>query len=152
MPERPCEGCSFPASAECTPRTSCHVADGWSSTPSPGSTVWTGTVLRYHRPAGINHVSGRQKLLEESTRLIVRRGVTAWALDDVPPSQRARDRSTIGHGLARTGAHHVTFDHRRSHTEPLPWAADAVCWAVGGGGDWRRRVDAIITVIDLAAP
>ncbi|MHB1534509.1 MAG: hypothetical protein ACYC1D_07860 [Acidimicrobiales bacterium] len=45
----------------------------------------------------------------------------------MPPSERARDRNAIGHALARSDARHVTFDHRRSHTEPLLWAADAVC-------------------------
>ena len=28
---------------------------------------------------------------------------------------------------------HVTFDHRQSQSEPLLWAADVVCWAVGAG-------------------
>jgi hypothetical protein len=106
-------------------------------------------VLRYRRPAGINHVTGRRRLIEASAGLIVRQAVTTWTLDDMPPSQRARDRNTIGHSLARSGANYVTFDHRRSSTEPLLWAADAVCWAVGAGGDWRRSVDAILTVIDV---
>jgi hypothetical protein len=109
----------------------------------------TATVLRYRRPAGVNHVIGRQQLIEASAGLVVRKAVTTWILDDMPPSQRARDRNTIGHALARSAAHHVTFDHRRSSAEPLLWAADAVCWAVGAGGDWRRRVDAILTVIDV---
>jgi hypothetical protein len=26
------------------------------------------------------------------------------------------------------------------------WAADALSWAVGAGGDWRRRVDMIVTI------
>lgn len=107
------------------------------------------TVVRYRRPAGVNHVSGRRRLIEASTGLIVQEAVTAWTLDEMPPSQRARDRNTIGHVLARSGVSHVTFDHRRSSTEPLLWAADAVCWAVGAGGDWRRRVEAILTVVEV---
>jgi hypothetical protein len=94
-------------------------------------------------------VSGRRRLIEASTGLIVQEAVTAWTLDDMPPSHRARDRNTIGHVLARSGVRHVTFDHRRSSTEPLLWAADAVCWAVGAGGDWRRRVEAILTVVEV---
>ncbi len=107
------------------------------------------TVLRYRRPAGVDHVTGRRILLEVSTSLIVQQGVTAWTLDDMPPSERARDRNIIGQALARSAARHVTFDHRRSHIEPLLWAADAVCWAVGAGVDWRRRVEAILTVTDV---
>lgn len=43
----------------------------------------------------------------------------------------------------------MIYDHRRSHTEPLLWAADAVCWAAGAGGDWRRRLGTPLTVVDV---
>src|SRR5262245_11126631 len=38
-----------------------------------------------------------------------------------------------------------TYDHRSSDTDPALWAADAVCWAVGAGGHWRRRIDPVLT-------
>jgi hypothetical protein len=41
------------------------------------------------------------------------------------------------------------FDHRPSRGEPLLWAADAVAWAVGAGGDWKRRIDPVVTVADI---
>ena len=93
--------------------------------------------------------SGRAAVMFVAVALSVRQRVTAWTLDDMPPSQRARDRNTIGHALARASAAHVTFDHRRSNTEPMLWAADALCWAVGAGGDWRRRVEGVLTVIEV---
>jgi hypothetical protein len=80
----------------------------------------------------------------------VGRSVSAWTLDDTHPAQRNRDRNTIGHALQRIGGTApVVYDHRRSHTEPLLWAADALCWAVGAGGDWRRRVAAVVEVRDV---
>ena len=109
----------------------------------------SGTVLRYRRHAGVDHVTGRRILLEAATDQIIRQPVTAWTLDDMPPSRRARDRNTIGHALVRTSAGHVTFDHRRSRTQPLIWAAEAVCWAVDARGNWRRRVEAVLTVVDV---
>ena len=63
------------------------------------------------------------------------------------PVQRDRDRTVITHALA--GIDRVlrpTFDHRPSRDEPLLWAADAVCWAVGAGGQWREQIKAVLTV------
>ena len=33
----------------------------------------------------------------------------------------------------------MIYDHLRGHEEPLLWVADAVAWAYGAGGEWRRR-------------
>ena len=107
------------------------------------------TVLRYRRSAGVDRVTGRRALIEAATSLVIDAEVSLWTLDDIPPSQRSRDRNIIGHALAAADARHIVFDHRRGHEEPLLWAADAVCWAVGAGGDWRRRVQPIVTVADI---
>jgi len=107
------------------------------------------TVIRLRRPPGVDHITGRRLLIAASAELVVGAGVTVWTLDDIHPAQRNRDRDTIGHALQRLDARHVAYDHRRSHTEPLLWAADAVGWAVGAGGDWRRRVEPILTVVDI---
>jgi hypothetical protein len=107
------------------------------------------TVIRYRRPAGVDYVAGRRALIDAAAGLIVAVGVTSWTLDDIPPSQRARDRNTIGHVLARQHVGRVVFDHRPSRGEPLLWAADAVAWAVGAGGDWKRRIDPVVTVADI---
>jgi hypothetical protein len=41
---------------------------------------------------------------------------------------------------AVAGPHCPAYDHRPARTEPLLWAADAVCWAVGAGPEWQRRL------------
>ena len=33
----------------------------------------------------------------------------------------------------------MSYDHLSGHEEPLLWVADAVAWAYGAGGQWRRR-------------
>lgn len=43
-----------------------------------------------------------------------------------------------------------TYEHMLPHEEPLLWIPDAVAWAYGAGGDWRRRVDPMISkVVDM---
>lgn len=109
----------------------------------------TAVVFRYRRSQGVDRVAARVALIEAAAELVVEQGVTSWTLDNMHPAGRARDRNVIGHALARTGRHQVVFDHRRSHEEPLLWAADAICWAVGAGRDWPRRIQAITGVVDL---
>ena len=40
-------------------------------------------------------------------------------------------------------------DDARATLASLLWAADAICWAAGAGGDWRRRIAGVLTVRDL---
>ncbi len=110
-------------------------------------------VLTYRRPMGIDRVAGRRVLLEAAAGIAVERGVTTWTLDDQNRAQRARDRASIANALRGLDPDprlvYEGYDHRPSHTEPLLWAADAVCWAVGAGGDWRRRVAGITEIREL---
>lgn len=60
-------------------------------------------------------------------------------------SLEARDRQAIYNAMRTTqliGA--FDYEHLRSFEEPMLWAADAICWAHGAGGDWRKRVEAVI--------
>lgn len=107
-------------------------------------------VLRHRRPQGVDRVAARVALIEAATNLVVERAVTIWTLDNMHPVERARDRNIIGHTLRRTDpAIPVAFDHRPSRSEPLLWAADAVCWAIGAGRDWPRRIQPVVTVINI---
>ena len=107
-------------------------------------------VLRYRRTAGVDRVDGRHLLLQAAAGLVVGSGATTWTLDDQEPVQRARDRASIAHALTGVDRRlHPVYDHRPSRAEPLLWAADAVCWAVGAAGDWRRRVATVVTVRDI---
>jgi hypothetical protein len=47
--------------------------------------------------------------------------------------------------VAPAGAGRLILESRESsHEEPVLWAADAIAWAVGAGGDRRRRVDPLL--------
>ncbi|WP_433178420.1 hypothetical protein [Actinoallomurus sp. CA-150999] len=53
------------------------------------------------------------------------------------------DRSCIAQTL-RKASEHLGYAHLRPHEEPGLWLPDALAWAYGAGGDWRRRVQPII--------
>ena len=38
----------------------------------------------------------------------------------------------------------LTFRHVHPHDEPLLWVPDAIAWAIGKGGDWRRRAEPLV--------
>jgi hypothetical protein len=109
-------------------------------------------VLRHRRSEGTNKPAARHLLLQAATGLAISSGVTSWVLDDQEPNQKARDRAAIAHALAGVERRlHPVYDHHPSTSEPLLWAADAICWAVGAGADWRRRIQTIVTVRDIGS-
>jgi hypothetical protein len=60
------------------------------------------------------------------------------------------DDAVIKAALRRSGTGRLTFQHATAHQEPLLWLPDAIGWAVGRGGDWKRRVEPLLEkVVDL---
>ncbi len=57
------------------------------------------------------------------------------------------DRATII--AARSREPLLTFQHLPPRADPMLWVPDCVAWAVGAGGEWRRRVEAWVTVRDV---
>lgn len=107
-------------------------------------------VIRLRRPDGVGRLRGRHPFLQAATGFVVSAGVASWSLDDQDVVQRARDRASIAHALAGlTSQLAPTYDHRSSYGEPLLWAADAIRWAAGAGGDWRRRLGHVMAPHDL---
>jgi hypothetical protein len=54
------------------------------------------------------------------------------------------DIRVINSALRKYGERQLVYLHLRPAEEPLLWAADAVAWAVGAGGDWRRRAEPVL--------
>lgn len=46
--------------------------------------------------------------------------------------------------LARGGPAELAYEHLRPHEDPALWIPDAVAWCFGAGGDWRRRISALV--------
>jgi len=60
------------------------------------------------------------------------------------------ERQRISVALARgLGPASLIYEHMHVRDEPILWMSDAVAWAYGAGGDWRRRVSPIV-LVDLA--
>lgn len=58
----------------------------------------------------------------------------------------ASDRRVLYTAVRKFGvADTLAYEHLQPHKEPLLWVSDAVAWCVMKGGDWRHRVDPIIT-------
>jgi hypothetical protein len=54
------------------------------------------------------------------------------------------DVRVIDAALRKHGTGDLEYCHLRPHEEPVLWASDAIAWARGAGGDWRRRVEPMI--------
>jgi hypothetical protein len=77
--------------------------------------------------------AGAERLVIESRR-------TMDHLDDL----------VIKAALRQSGTGRLTYQHATAHEEPLLWLPDAIAWAVGRGGDWRRRAEPLLEkVVDL---
>jgi hypothetical protein len=61
---------------------------------------------------------------------------------------RAHRDAADRHTLSSLRAAQLTYEHLLAHEEPLLWVPDAVAWAHGRGGDWRRRVQPV-RVLDI---
>lgn len=41
----------------------------------------------------------------------------------------------------------VRYEHRRAASDPLLAVPDAIAWCWAKGGDWRRRVEPVVTTV-----
>ena len=58
--------------------------------------------------------------------------------------ERAQIAAAIRNGIAPTG---LDYQHLDAHEEPMLWVADAVAWAYGAGGEWRRRAQTLVNSV-----
>lgn len=58
-------------------------------------------------------------------------------------NQDHRDRAVIYETLGPDPAPPLEYTHATAAAEPLLWIPDAVAWAWGRGGAWRRQVEAL---------
>jgi hypothetical protein len=75
---------------------------------------------------------------------LVERSTTRLVIEPVE-SHVAADRFAIERTLEKAEPYRdVVYEHLAARLEPILWAADAIAWAYGIGGDWRRRVRGIV--------
>lgn len=73
----------------------------------------------------------------------VRAGVAQLILERDVSLERA-DRRLIADTIRRVGSTQMQYRHVAPHDHPLLWVSDAVAWCYSHGGDWVRRVEAIV--------
>ena len=67
-------------------------------------------------------------------------------------SMNHRDVRTIDAALRKHGSGRLEYRHQSPYEEPLLWVSDAVAWAAGAGGDWRRRIAPILEEVVRLGP
>lgn len=92
---------------------------------------------------------GRERCLDALLADIVPAGATVLVIE----SRRTMDNlddEVIKAALRKYGTGRLTYRHAGPYEEPLLWVPDAVAWAVGRGGDWRRRSESLLEkVVDV---
>ncbi len=82
----------------------------------------------------------RHAVLQEMVRTLRSLGVKRLVLD-WREGQDQKDRATIRDAIGGNPEPPFEHTHLRSATEPMLWAPDAVAWAWGRGGEWRRQIE-----------
>jgi hypothetical protein len=98
------------------------------------------------RQHGVNEYTARDVCLAEVVRQLQVESIPRLTIESRQDDMD--DIRTIAR--ARTSEPTLVFDHKIGELEPMLWIADAVAWAFGAGGHWRRLVNPIIeTAVEL---
>jgi hypothetical protein len=81
---------------------------------------------------------------------LVKAGAVRLVLERLETQEHA-DRRCIRATLVDPEAQ-LIYRHESAQLEPLLWAADAIAWAYGAGGDWRRRIDQLVDEVVRLEP
>ncbi len=89
--------------------------------------------------SGRDQVGARAAALHEVVVHLRRCGVRRLVLE-TRQGQDHRDRAVIRQVVTPDSATVFSYTHQTPRSEPLLWVPDAVAWAWGRGGAWRRRL------------
>lgn len=97
----------------------------------------------------LGEVASRRLLLASLTRLIQSDGRDSTLFIERVDGSVALDQAVITSARQREPV--LTWHHLAPHEDPALWVSDAIAWTVGAGGEWRRRIDAVVAdVIEIS--
>jgi hypothetical protein len=105
-------------------------------------------VYECHHRESVGTEAARQLGVERLVRDVQDTGVDTTMFIERREGADDRDRSTIIRARQRRPS--LDFQHLRPTDDPLLWLPDAIAWAVGAGGEWRRALGSSVTVIEVA--
>ena len=89
---------------------------------------------------GREQTAARRAILQKLVPDLRSKGVALLVLDS-RREQDHKDRATIHSLIGSNPAPTFEYYHHRSAHEPILWIPDAVAWAWGRGGNWRKQVE-----------
>lgn len=87
-------------------------------------------------------IEARERCLGAIAERLANLGVSRLVIES-NQHQDQRDRRVLARALRSCGRP-FSYEHMRPTEDPILWAADAVAWCYGAGGDWRRRIRTIL--------
>lgn len=107
----------------------------------------------YSRSCDRHDEPARQECIRELTRYLLDRGANRLVIDS-RSHRDINDARTIRGALGpRASASNFVYEHLSSTSEAMLWIADAAAWCFKRGGQWRSRIDALISAVnDLDCP
>ena len=93
-----------------------------------------------HQARSRSQVVARTATLKSLLSDLRKRGVDRLVIDP-RREQDDRDRVVIATHLNNSLASPMSYNHVQSSQEPLLWIPDAIAWAWGRGGQWRRLAE-----------
>lgn len=88
--------------------------------------------------------TSRDRCLAALVATCRRLGVVRLTVDTRLPDRDRLDRRTIATALRGLAPFELDYLHRGSRDEPLLSLPDAIGWAWGAGGEWRRLVEPLV--------
>lgn len=94
-----------------------------------------------------NQIIGREACLSGIVTHAAQRGSTKIVIERDESIEKA-DRQFLFQEVRRHGLKSaLSYDLQVPHEEPLLWIADAIAWSYVKGGEWKSRVNPLITGI-----
>ena len=97
---------------------------------------------------GREQTAARRAILQIMVPDLRSKGVALFVLDS-RQGQDHKDRVTIHSLMGSNPEPAFEYYHHRSAHEPILWIPDAVAWAWGRGGNWRRQVERLGLISSL---